>query len=104
MLKKAVSYKISYKKRGKLCLQREREQLEKISRNNSQEFRKVQGFTIFLMHMENKPVSEIARIVGLSRKSVYANIDKALAFGPIGALNDLAGRGVNAEISDEDKA
>lgn len=96
---------MAYKKRGKLlCSQREHEQLEKISRSKTQEFRKVQRSTIFLMYMDNKPVSEIARTVGLSRESVYANIDKALAFGPIDALNDLAGRGVSAKISDEDKA
>lgn len=96
---------MAYKKRGKLlCSQREREQLEKISRSKTQEFRKVQRSTIFLMFMDNKPVSEIAATVGLSRESVYANIDKALAFGPIAALSDLAGRGVRAEISDEDKA
>jgi len=54
--------------------------------------------------MNNKSVSEIARSVGLSRESIYSNIDKALAFGPIAALDDLPGRGVSAEISDEDKA
>jgi DNA-binding Lrp family transcriptional regulator len=31
--------------------------------------------------MYNKPVSKIATSVGLSRESVYANIDKALALG-----------------------
>jgi len=96
---------MAYKKRGKLiCSGKERDQLEKISKSKTQEFRKVQRSAIFLMYMDNKPVSEIARSVGLSRESVYSNIDKALAFGPIAALDDLSGRGVSAEISDEDKA
>lgn len=96
---------MAYKKRGKLqCSEKERDQLEKISKSKTQEFRKVQRSTIFLMYMDNKPISEIARSVGLSRESVYSNIDKALAFGPIAALDDLSGRGVSAEISDEDKA
>lgn len=96
---------MAYKKRGKLqCSEKERDQLEKISRSKTQEFRKVQRSKIFLMYMDNKSVSEIAKSVGLSRESVYSNIDKALAFGPIAALDDLSGRGVSAEISDEDKA
>lgn len=96
---------MAYKKRGKLqCSEKEREQLEKISKSKTHEFRKVQRSTIFLMYMDNNPVSEIARSVGLSRESIYSNIDKALAFGPIAALDDLSGRGVSAEISDADKA
>lgn len=65
---------------------------------------KVQRATIFLMYMDADPVSAISKVVGLSRESVYACIDKALAFGPIAALNDLAGRGAPSEITDEDKA
>ena len=96
---------MTYKKRGKLqCSEKELKRLEKISKSKTQEFRKVQRSTIFLMYMNNKSVSEIARSVGLSRESIYSNIDKALAFGPIAALDDLPGRGVSAEISDEDKA
>lgn len=96
---------MAYKKRGKLiCSDKEKEQLAMISSSKTQEYRKVQRAKIFLMYMDKKPVSEIAKSVDLSRESVYANIDKALAFGPISALNDLSGRGVSAEISDEDKA
>jgi transposase len=96
---------MAYKKRGKLaCSEKERDQLEKIAKSKTQEFRKVQRSKIFLMYMNNTPVSEIARTVGLSRESIYSNIDKALAFGPIAALDDLSGRGVSAQISDEDKA
>ena len=63
---------MAYKKRGKLqCSEKERNQLEKISKSKIQEFRKVQRSTIFLMYMDNKPVSEIARSVGLSRESIY---------------------------------
>lgn len=96
---------MAYKKLGKLqCSEKERDQLEKISKSKTREFRKVQRSTIFLMYMDNKPLSEIARSVGLSRGSIYSNIDKALAFGPIAVLDDLSARGVSAEISDEDKA
>lgn len=96
---------MAYKKRGKLiCSENDKGQLTMISKSKTQEFRRVQRAKIFLMYMDDKPVSEIAKSVGLSRESVYANIDKALAFGPISALKDLSGRGVSAEISDEDKA
>lgn len=96
---------MAYKKRGNLIFsEKDKEQLVKISKSKVSEFRKVQRARIFLMYMDKRPVSEIAKSVGLSRESVYANIDKALAFGPIAALKDLSGRGVNAEISNEDKA
>lgn len=96
---------MAYKKRGKLiCSDNDKGQLTMISKSKTQEFRRVQRAKIFLMYMDEKSVLEIAKSVGLSRESVYANIDKALAFGPISALKDLSGRGVSAEISDEDKA
>lgn len=96
---------MAYKKRGKLiCSDKDKGQLTMISKSKTQEFRRVQRAKTFLMYMDEKPVSEIAKSVGLSRESVYANIDKALVFGPISALKDLSGRGVSAEISDEDKA
>jgi len=96
---------MAYKKRGKLiCSDKDKGLLTMISKSKTQEFRRVQRAKIFLMYMDENPVSKIAKSVGLSRESVYANIDKALAFGPISALKDLSGRGVSAEISDEDKA
>lgn len=96
---------MAYKKRSKLiCSDKDKGQLTMISKSKIQEFRRVQRAKIFLMYMDKRPVSEIAKSVGLSRESIYANIDKALAFGPISALKDLSGRGVSAEISDEDKA
>jgi transposase len=96
---------MAYKKRGELiCSDKDKGQLIMISKSKTQEFRRVQRAKIFLMYMDKKPVSAIAKSVGLSRESVYASLDKALAFGPVSALKDLSGRGVSAEISDEDKA
>jgi transposase len=96
---------MAYKKRGKLiCSEKDKEQLVKISKSRAEEFRKVQRANIFLLYMDNTSVAQISKSVGLSRESIYSNIDKALAFGPIAALEDLSGRGINAEISDEDKA
>ena len=96
---------MAYKKRGKLiCSEKDKEQLVKISKSKVEEFRKVQRANIFLLYMDNTSVAQISKAAGLSRESVYSNIDKALAFGPIAALEDLSGRGINAEISDEDKA
>jgi transposase len=94
-----------YKKRGPLaCAANEKDELIRISKSKTAEKRHVQRATIFLMYMGADPVSAISKAVGLSRESVYACIDKALAFGPIAALNDLAGRGAPSEITDEDKA
>ena len=96
---------MAYKKRSNLiCTENEIKQLIKISKSKTEEMRKVQRAKIFLLYMENTPVAKIAKKVGLSRESIYANIDKALAFGPIAGLADLSGRGVRAIISDEDKA
>ncbi len=96
---------MAYKKRGKLiCTQDERERLVKISKSKTEEMRRVQRAKIFLLYMEGTPVAKIAKEVGLSRESIYANIDKALAFGPVAGLSDLSGRGIRPKISDEDKA
>lgn len=101
MLKNYMAYK---KREGLTCSEKEREQLVKISKSKTKEFRKVQRAKIFLLYMDNTPVIQISKTVGLSRESIYSNIDKALAFGPIAGLGDLSGRGVSAEINDEDKA
>ena len=96
---------MAYKKRGKLiCTEDEREQLVKISKSKIMEMRRVQRAKIFLLYMDSIPVAQIAKKVGLSRESIYANIDKALAFGPLIGLSDLSGRGIQSMISDEDKA
>jgi transposase len=94
-----------YKKRGNLmCTEKEKEQLEKISKSKSEEYRKVQRARIFLRYMEHTPVAQISKEVGLSRESVYSALDKAFAFGPIEGLKDLSGRGAKPKITDEDKA
>jgi transposase len=103
MPKKVMADK--YKKRGDLtCSEKEKEQLEKISKSKSEEYRKVQRARVFLLYMEHTPVAQISKEVGLSRESVYSVLDKAFAFGPIAGLEDLSGRGVSPVISDEDKA
>ena len=47
---------------------------------------------------------KIGEQVGLSKVSIYEVVDKALSFGVIPALDDLSGRGVASEISDDDRA
>lgn len=94
-----------YKKRGSLAYTgAEKEQLIRISKSHTSEQRHVQRARIFLSYMEGKPIAEIAKEVGLSRQSIYEAVDKAIAFGPLAALNDLSGRGAPAEITDDDKA
>lgn len=96
---------MAYKKRAKLiCSEKDKEQLVKISKSKTEEFRKVQRAKLFLLYMDGIPVSNISKEVGLSRESIYSNIDKALALGPIAALEDLSGRGSKSKISDEAKA
>jgi len=96
---------MAYKKRSKLnCSDKDKELLIRVSKSKTEEFRKVQRANIFLLYMTETPVTKISKAVGLSRESIYSNIDKALAFGPVAALEDLSGRGINAEISDEDKS
>lgn len=96
---------MAYKKRGSLqCTDAQKVQLEKISRSHIEQKQRVQRAIIFLRYMEKVPVAQIAKEVGLSRQRVYASIDKALAFGPITALEDLSGRGAPAVIMDDAKA
>jgi transposase len=94
-----------YKKRGAIiCTDTEKAQLIKIAKSRTEEKRRIQRATIFLIYMKGVAVSQIAEEIGLSRQSVYEAIDKALAFGPIVALKDLSGRGAPAEVTDDDKA
>ncbi len=75
-----------------------------ISKSKTEEARKVQRAKILLLYMDGISIPTIGKQVGLSKVSVYDCIDKALSFGAIAALDDLSGRGVPAEISDEDHA
>lgn len=96
---------MAYKNRSTItCSESERIELQKLAKSRTAEKRHVQRAKIFLGYMEGKSVASIATEVGLTRQSVYEAIDKALAFGPTAALDDLSGRGAPAEITDEDKA
>lgn len=96
---------MTYKKRGALqCSDAQKAQLEKISKSRTEQKRRIQRAIIFLRYMAKVPIAQIAKEVGLSRQRVYASIDKALAFGPITALEDLSGRGTPAVITDDAKA
>ncbi|MCC5917926.1 MAG: IS630 family transposase [Cryomorphaceae bacterium] len=96
---------MKYKKRGPIqCSKEDYELLMKISRSQTESARRVRRAKIFIKYIENKPVGQIGGEVGISKEAVYKTIDKALAFGPIAALEDLSGRGVGKGISDEARA
>lgn len=94
---------MSYKKREQLtCSDKDKTKLLVISKSKTEEVRKVQRAKILLLYMDRVSIPTIGKQVGLSKVSVYDCIDKALSFGVIAALDDLSGRGIPAEISDED--
>lgn len=96
---------MGYKKRGQIeCSEDDKAVLEKIAKSRTESVNRVRRAKIFLKYMENKPVSRIKDDVGMSKESVYKNIDKALAFGPVEALKDRPGRGAPSTISSEAKS
>ena len=96
---------MTYKKREQLtCSEMDKRKLIDISKSKTEEVRKVVRAKILLLYMEGISIPAIGEKVGFSKVSVYDTVDKALGFGVITALDDLSGRGVSAEISDEDRA
>jgi transposase len=86
------------------CSEKDKAYLIKLSKSSTGSVREVLRAKIMLRYMEGFAIIEISDELGITRKTVYNCIDKALGFGPIAALDDLSGRGVRATISDDAKS
>jgi transposase len=65
---------------------------------------RVQRSKILLLYSEGKRITDITREIGTSRPLIERCIDRALAFGPLQALEDMSRPGHPTMISDDAKA
>ncbi len=93
------------KKYGNITLKPEdREQLEKLAKSQTAEYRKVQRAKILLMSADGMLNSEIASSIGVHRNTVASFVTKYIAAGLDYAMNDSTRSGRSGSISDEEKA
>ena len=91
--------------KAKLVLSKEKlEQLQKISQSRTSPFREVQRANILLRYSEGKLVTDIEKMVHVSRPTIYKWIEKALAMGIDEGLKDKYHRPKEPVITEEAKA
>jgi transposase len=92
-------------KRPKLKLSGEEiEQLEELRDSRTAPWREAQRARIMLRYHSGEPIAEIARAVGMTRKSVGKWVSKALAVGSSAALKDAYHRPKEPLIGEDAKA
>lgn len=91
-------------KRAALSLSEDqRSKLEQISKSRKGPLREVQRAQVLLHYADGMPISQIQKLVKVSRPSIYKCIDKALAAGPDAGLKDYYHRPFDPTITDEAK-
>jgi len=83
---------------------REMEELRRIANSRTGELRKVVRAKIILMNQDGNIDKEIAEALSVNRHMVELCLNKCVAMGIDGALNDIARTGRKKEIDDEAKA
>jgi transposase len=90
--------------RAKLRLTDEqRSKLEQISNSRKGPLREVKRAQVLLRYADSVPISQIQKLVDISRPSIYKCIDKALAAGADAGLKDYYHRPFDSVITDEAK-
>jgi transposase len=90
--------------KAKLILDKEqKDQLQKLSQSRKAPIREVQRANILLRYSEDIPITEIERIVQVSRPTIYKWIEKALAMGIDEGLKDKYHRPKKPVITEEAK-
>jgi transposase len=79
----------------------EKERLAEIGRSRTDSKQGIERAKILLAYAQGASVSEIARTQRTNRPRVERTIDKALQFGAVPSLHDLAGRGRKREKTSE---
>jgi transposase len=82
---------------------KDRRELDKISRSRTESASRVQRATILLMYASGTSIMSITKQLGTTRPLVYRVIDKALAFGPLASLDDIQRSGRSRSIDDAAK-
>lgn len=92
-------------KRAKLILTKdERATLEQLSKSRKSPLREIQRAQILLHYADEKPISQIQKLVNASRPTIYKCIDKALAAGANAGLKDFFHRPFDPIIDEAAKA
>lgn len=92
-------------KRARLHLTEEqRHKLEKLSRSRKAPLREVQRAKVLLHYADETPITQIQKLVHVSRPTIYKCIDKALAAGPEAGLKDTYHRPFEPVITEAAKA
>jgi hypothetical protein len=78
--------------------------LTTISRSRTESAARVRRAQILLAYSGGRRVTHIVREMGATRPLVERAIDKALAFDPLQALNDLPRPGRTPQVDDEAKS
>lgn len=93
------------KRREKIVLEMEiRSQLEQIAKKRTESAARVRRAGIILGYSDGQSIAELGRRFGTNRPLVERCIDKALAIGPVAALDDLPRPGRPALIDDDAKS
>ena len=88
-------------KRAKLILSTEQQiKLNRLSQSRKASVREVQRAKILLHYADEKPISQIRKLVNVSRPTIYKCIDKALAAGADAGLKDFFHRPFDPIIDD----
>ena len=82
----------------------QRSKLEELAGSRSRPLREVERAKVLLAYAQGKAPTEIQRLLGVSRPTIYKCIDKALAAGVDSGLRDRFHRPHAPQISDEAKA
>jgi transposase len=82
----------------------DRQELTRMSRSRTEPASRVQRASILLMYAGGTNVTAITRQFHTTRPLVYRVIDKALAFGPLAALDDIKRSGRSRTIDDAAKS
>lgn len=83
--------------------EKEREELDRISRSRTDSASRTQRSKILLMYARGERISDITRQLNTTRPLVYRAIDKALSFGVTQSLDDLQRSGRSRTIDDTAK-
>lgn len=76
-------------RKAKLILdEKQKEQLNKISQSRKAPIREVQRASILLRYSEDMPITDIEKMIQVSRPTIYKWIEKALAMGVVEGLKD----------------
>jgi len=84
--------------------EKQKEQLKTISQSRKAPIREVQRATILLRYSEDMPITDIEKMIQVSRPTIYKWIEKALAMGIEEGLKDKYHRPKEPVITQEAKA